>query len=107
MYLYTFSHRYCAIVNPIRHHVANLSAKRLTILTTLLIWILAIVLAMPAVLFSHVMSIPIFFGNCTNYVLICNPYPEEYGKTYNAPERKYHEYVNARVNCNVYNVMIR
>ncbi|XP_012217370.2 neuropeptide CCHamide-1 receptor-like [Linepithema humile] len=71
--------RYCAIVNPIRHHVANLSAKRLTILTTLLIWILAIALAMPAAVFSHVPSIMIY----DNYsILICNPYPDEYGDTY-------------------------
>ncbi|XP_077276412.1 neuropeptide CCHamide-2 receptor isoform X3 [Temnothorax americanus] len=68
--------RYCAIVNPIRRHMAGLSAKPLTILTASLIWVLAIVLAMPAALFSYVSSIPLS-GN--HSILICNPFPEEFG----------------------------
>ncbi|XP_071647120.1 neuromedin-B receptor-like [Temnothorax longispinosus] len=71
--------RYCAIVNPIRRHMAGLSAKPLTILTASLIWVLAIVLAMPAALFSYVSSIPLS-GN--HSILICNPFPEEFGDAY-------------------------
>lgn len=71
--------RYCAIVNPIRRHVAGLSAKPLTILTASLIWVLAIVLAMPAALFSDVSSIPLR-GN--HSILVCNPFPEEFGAVY-------------------------
>ncbi|XP_018359600.1 PREDICTED: uncharacterized protein LOC108758884 [Trachymyrmex cornetzi] len=69
--------RYCAIVNPIRRHVAGLSAKPLTVLTAFLIWVLAIVIAMPAVLFSEVTSVPVL-GNRS--ILICNPFPKEFGK---------------------------
>lgn len=69
--------RYCAIVNPIRRHVADLSAKPLTILTASLIWVLAIVLAMPAALFSHVPTVPLQ-GN--HSILICSPFPEEFGE---------------------------
>ncbi|XP_076661339.1 neuropeptide CCHamide-2 receptor-like [Halictus rubicundus] len=68
--------RYCAIVNPIRRHVAGLSAKPLTILTASLIWVLAIVLAMPAALFSYVPTVPLQ-GN--HSILICSPFPEEFG----------------------------
>ncbi|KYN30092.1 Neuromedin-B receptor [Trachymyrmex cornetzi] len=71
------SHRYCAIVNPIRRHVAGLSAKPLTVLTAFLIWVLAIVIAMPAVLFSEVTSVPVL-GNRS--ILICNPFPKEFAK---------------------------
>ncbi|EGI62856.1 Neuromedin-B receptor [Acromyrmex echinatior] len=71
--------RYCAIVNPIRRHVAGLSAKPLTVLTASLIWVLAIVIAMPAVLFSEVTSVPVL-GNRS--ILICNPFPEEFGQIY-------------------------
>ncbi|KAG5318075.1 CCH2R protein, partial [Pseudoatta argentina] len=71
--------RYCAIVNPIRRHVAGLSAKPLTVLTASLIWVLAIVIAMPAVLFSEIMSVPVL-GNRS--ILICNPFPEEFGEIY-------------------------
>ncbi|KYM78169.1 Neuromedin-B receptor, partial [Atta colombica] len=71
--------RYCAIVNPIRRHVAGLSAKPLTVLTASLIWVLAIVIAMPAVLFSEITSVPVL-GNRS--ILICNPFPEEFGEIY-------------------------
>ncbi|XP_012062657.1 PREDICTED: neuromedin-B receptor [Atta cephalotes] len=71
--------RYCAIVNPIRRHVAGLSAKPLTVLTASLIWVLAIVIAMPAVLFSEITSVPVL-GN--RRILICNPFPEEFGEIY-------------------------
>ncbi|XP_011142848.1 neuropeptide CCHamide-1 receptor isoform X1 [Harpegnathos saltator] len=71
--------RYCAIVNPIRRHVAGLSAKPLTVLTASLIWVLAIVLALPAVLFSHVPTIPLGENHS---ILICSPFPEEFGDGY-------------------------
>ncbi|XP_076377397.1 neuropeptide CCHamide-2 receptor isoform X2 [Megalopta genalis] len=71
--------RYCAIVNPIRRHAAGSSAKPLTILTASLIWVLAIVLAMPAALFSHVPTVPLQ-GN--HSILICSPFPEEFGVSY-------------------------
>lgn len=70
------SSRYCAIVNPIRRHVAGLSAKPLTILTASLIWLFAFVLAMPDALFSYVPTIDLG-GNRT--ILICSPFPEEFG----------------------------
>ena len=69
--------RYCAIVNPIRRHVAGLSAKPLTILIACLIWILAIILAMPAAFFSHVPIVPLLHNNS---ILICSPFPEEFGE---------------------------
>ncbi|XP_043528577.1 neuropeptide CCHamide-2 receptor-like isoform X2 [Frieseomelitta varia] len=71
--------RYCAIVNPIRRHVAGLSAKPLTILIACLIWILAIILAMPAAFFSHVPIVPLLNNNS---ILICSPFPEEFGESY-------------------------
>ncbi|KZC10422.1 Neuromedin-B receptor, partial [Dufourea novaeangliae] len=71
--------RYCAIVNPIRRHVAGLSAKPLTILTASLIWLLAIVLALPAALFSHVPTVRLQ-GN--HSILICSPFPDEFGERY-------------------------
>lgn len=48
--------RYCAIVNPLRRHAAtgNLGDKAFTLLTALFIWILAIAIATPAAVFSHV-----------------------------------------------------
>jgi hypothetical protein len=50
--------RYCAIVNPMRRHVAGrISAKPVTLLTALVIWIIAILLAMPAAIFSYVPEI--------------------------------------------------
>ncbi|KAK9308991.1 hypothetical protein QLX08_001188 [Tetragonisca angustula] len=71
--------RYCAIVNPIRRHVAGLSAKPLTILIACLIWILAIILAMPAAFFSHVPIIPLKHNES---IFICSPFPDEFGESY-------------------------
>ncbi|XP_020293446.1 neuropeptide CCHamide-2 receptor-like isoform X2 [Pseudomyrmex gracilis] len=71
--------RYCAIVNPIRRHVAGLSAKPVTVLVASIIWILAIIFALPAVLFSHVPSVQLY----RNYsIFICSPFPEEFGEDY-------------------------
>ena len=74
--------RYCAIVNPIRRHVAGLSAKPLTILTACLIWVLAIVLAMPAAFFSYVPTVPL---QSNHSILICSPFPEEFGEYFTYP----------------------
>lgn len=50
--------RYCAIVNPMRRHVSGrLSTKPVTLFTALGIWVLAILLAMPAAIFSYVPDI--------------------------------------------------
>jgi len=52
--------RYCAIVNPMRRHVTGrLSTKHVTLLTALGIWVLAILLAMPAAIFSYVPDVPL------------------------------------------------
>ena len=52
--------RYCAIVNPMRRHVSGrLSTKPVTLLTAVGIWVLAISLAMPAAIFSHVPDKPL------------------------------------------------
>ncbi|OAD61071.1 [Phe13]-bombesin receptor, partial [Eufriesea mexicana] len=71
--------RYCAIVNPIRRHVAGLSAKPSTILIASLIWVLAILLATPAALYSHV-QIRQLQKNHT--ILFCNPFPKKFGDSY-------------------------
>ncbi|XP_046752926.1 neuropeptide CCHamide-2 receptor-like isoform X1 [Diprion similis] len=71
--------RYCAIVNPIRRHVAGLSAKPLTILTATLIWVFASVLAMPAAFFSYVPEVKL---QKNHSILICSPFPEEFGEEY-------------------------
>lgn len=78
--------RYCAIVNPIRRHVAGLSAKPLTILTACLIWVLAIVLAMPAAFFSYVPTVPL---QSNHSILICSPFPEEFGEYFTYRRMKY------------------
>ena len=52
--------RYCAIVNPMRRHVGGrLSTKPVTLLTALGIWLLALMLALPAAIFSYVPDIDI------------------------------------------------
>ncbi|XP_069682850.1 neuropeptide CCHamide-1 receptor-like isoform X2 [Periplaneta americana] len=72
--------RYCAIVNPMRRHVAGrLSSKPVTLLTALGIWVLAIMLALPAAIFSYVPDIPI---DVNKTIKVCFPYPEEFGRTY-------------------------
>lgn len=69
--------RYCAIVNPIRRHVAGLSAKPSTILIASLIWILAILLATPAALYSHVQVVQL---QKNHTILFCNPFPKKFGE---------------------------
>lgn len=62
--------RYCAIVNPMRRHVSGrLSTKPVTLLTALGIWVLAILLALPAAIFSYVPDLPLEEANKTIKVL--------------------------------------
>ena len=68
--------RYCAIVNPIRRHI---STKPLTIVTALAIWLLSLVLALPAAMFSNVQTAPVEGNHTIEY---CSPFPREYGTTY-------------------------
>lgn len=52
--------RYYAIVNPIRRHMAGrVSTKPVTQFTTLGVWVLAVLLAVPAAIFSYVPEIEI------------------------------------------------
>ncbi|XP_014215840.1 neuropeptide CCHamide-2 receptor-like [Copidosoma floridanum] len=71
--------RYYAIVNPIRRHVAGLSTKPLTLLTVTLIWLLATGLAMPAVLYSHLPTMPL---KNNETICVCSPFPKEFGRSY-------------------------
>ncbi|XP_016966623.1 neuropeptide CCHamide-2 receptor [Drosophila biarmipes] len=69
--------RYCAIVNPLR----KLQTKPLTVFTAAIIWILAILLGMPSVLFSDIKSYPVLtaMGNMT--IEVCSPFRDaEYAK---------------------------
>ncbi|GFG34895.1 hypothetical protein Cfor_07356, partial [Coptotermes formosanus] len=74
--------RFFAIVDPMRKlHTAGggRRATRLTILTAVFIWVLAIVCAMPAAVASYIRVIEI--GN-TKSINICYPYPESWGEVY-------------------------
>ncbi|XP_050591593.1 neuropeptide CCHamide-1 receptor-like [Bombus affinis] len=71
--------RYYAVVNPLRRHVAGMKAVPLALLIACLIWVLAIVLSMPAALFSDVMDIDI---TTNSSIHICNPFPVELGASY-------------------------
>lgn len=75
--MFSFVHRYCAIVNPIRRHV---SSKPFTLITAVAIWILAIVLATPSATFSHVYSEPIPTTNMT--MEYCYPFQMSLGSGY-------------------------
>ncbi|XP_054268384.1 neuropeptide CCHamide-2 receptor-like [Macrosteles quadrilineatus] len=68
--------RYCAIVNPIRRHI---STKPLTIVTALAIWMVSLILALPAAIFSNVQSAVIEDNHTIEY---CSPFPKEFGTTY-------------------------
>ncbi|XP_059608148.1 neuropeptide CCHamide-2 receptor [Phlebotomus argentipes] len=63
--------RYCAIVNPLR----KLQTKPLTVFTAVMIWIIAILFALPVVIRSTVVERPV---NRNKTILICDPFgPEE------------------------------
>ncbi|KAL0275187.1 UNVERIFIED_CONTAM: hypothetical protein PYX00_003127 [Menopon gallinae] len=68
--------RYCAIVNPMRRHAASgrLGAKVFTLMTALFIWLLAVCIAMPSLLYSRVQVQPLDFNRT---ILICTPFPSD------------------------------
>nr|NP_001163060.1 CCHamide-2 receptor, isoform B [Drosophila melanogaster]ACZ94340.1 CCHamide-2 receptor, isoform B [Drosophila melanogaster] len=69
--------RYCAIVNPLR----KLQTKPLTVFTAVMIWILAILLGMPSVLFSDIKSYPVFTATGNMTIEVCSPFRDpEYAK---------------------------
>lgn len=70
--------RYCAIVNPMRRHFSGgcLSTRSVTLLTTLAIWILSLLFALPAAIYSYV---PVFNFGENHTIKICSPIPEDFG----------------------------
>lgn len=68
--------RYCAIVNPIRRHI---STKPLTVVTAFSIWMVSLILALPAAIFSHVQTANVQDNHTIEY---CSPFPKEFGETY-------------------------
>ncbi|OXU23809.1 hypothetical protein TSAR_016316 [Trichomalopsis sarcophagae] len=88
--------RYYAIVNPIRRHVAGLSAKPLTILTVTLIWLLASILALPAALFSHIPTEPLK-GN--HSITICSPFPKEFAMILNPIHILLNTLTRTKIDC--------
>ncbi|KAG4071909.1 hypothetical protein HA402_006070 [Bradysia odoriphaga] len=62
--------RYCAIVNPLR----KLQTKPLTVITAILIWVLAVVCATPAAIVSNLVDLPVK-NRTTNWTIVtCQPY---------------------------------
>ncbi|XP_049855521.1 neuropeptide CCHamide-1 receptor-like [Schistocerca gregaria] len=79
--------RYCAIVNPMRRHAAGrlgarLGSRLLAVLSAAAIWALALLLALPAALYSHVPEVNLSSVNRT--IQVCNPFPEYLGEGYAA-----------------------
>lgn len=54
------------------HYVSLFQTRSLTVLTAVLIWVLACLFALPSALFSNVHSVEI---NNNNTILICSPFP--------------------------------
>ncbi|XP_051165588.1 neuropeptide CCHamide-1 receptor-like isoform X2 [Leptopilina boulardi] len=71
--------RYCAIADPLRSHVSGLNSKTLTICIAILIWLLAIIFAVPAFAFSYVRPQPL---NGNHSIMICSPFPKDFGENY-------------------------
>ncbi|XP_071439436.1 neuropeptide CCHamide-1 receptor-like [Hetaerina americana] len=71
--------RYCAIVNPMRRHVGRLSTGPLTLMSAIGIWILALIFAMPAAIFSYIETHSVV-GNRS--IEVCYPYPDDFGEFY-------------------------
>ncbi|VVD02128.1 unnamed protein product [Leptidea sinapis] len=63
--------RYCAIVNPFR----KLQLRKLPLVCATIIWIVALLLATPAALFSNTASATLH-NNVT--ILFCSPYPPDW-----------------------------
>ncbi|KAH8309609.1 hypothetical protein KR059_012310 [Drosophila kikkawai] len=73
--------RYFAIVDPLRKfhaHGGGRRATRMTLATAVSIWLLAILCGMPALLGSKLKN----FGINKQTIVICYPYPEEWGPNY-------------------------
>jgi 7 transmembrane receptor (rhodopsin family) len=74
--------RYFAIVHSVRKRVSGSKSKRV-ICSIVFIWTLAVGLATPGALFSHIMSFDI--GNTTNettFIQVCYPFPSDFGPNY-------------------------
>uniref|UniRef100_T1IY09 G-protein coupled receptors family 1 profile domain-containing protein n=1 Tax=Strigamia maritima TaxID=126957 RepID=T1IY09_STRMM len=71
--------RYFAIVNPMRKHMGG-RESRATILVAAGVWLLSILLALPAVIFSVVNQVKV--QNSTKIICYCTPYPEHMGGLY-------------------------
>lgn len=70
--------RYMAIVRPVNHHVSD-TAGRLTIIISVVIWVVSAALALPAAVFSHTPELVTPTGVTYH---ICTPYPKYLGKMY-------------------------
>ncbi|KAL1489190.1 hypothetical protein ABEB36_014123 [Hypothenemus hampei] len=68
--------RYTAIVNPLK----KFQTRPVTVLCALIIWIIAVVFALPSAIFSRIVNSPIEKENVT--IPTCDPYPayENYAK---------------------------
>ncbi|XP_046407034.1 neuropeptide CCHamide-1 receptor-like [Ischnura elegans] len=74
--------RYCAIVNPMRRHAGTrLCTGSLTLVSAIGIWVLALLFAMPAAVFSYVKSYELE-GTHNRTIQVCYPYPTEFGEAY-------------------------
>ncbi|XP_026471582.1 neuropeptide CCHamide-2 receptor-like [Ctenocephalides felis] len=63
--------RYCAIVNPLR----NLQTRPMTVVMATFIWLLAVLLALPAAVISD--TVDIVLNNVTNHTIcVCSPFPQ-------------------------------
>ena len=74
--------RFVAIVDPLRKFHANgggKRAKRMTIATAILIWVLAMIFGAPALHTSFIKTIVI---NQDQSMHFCYPFPEDWGKVY-------------------------
>ncbi|KFB47546.1 bombesin receptor subtype-3 [Anopheles sinensis] len=74
--------RFFAIVDPLRKfhaHGGGRRATRMTIATAILIWLLAIAFAIPAIVGSHIKAINV---NKDVSFYFCYPFPDEWGPEY-------------------------
>ncbi|KAI8124999.1 Neuropeptide CCHamide-1 receptor [Lucilia cuprina] len=74
--------RYFAIVDPLRKfhaHGGGKRATRMTIAIALLIWVLAIICGLPALIGTYVKKVQI---NSSKSFSLCYPFPEEWGLEY-------------------------
>lgn len=74
--------RYFAIVHSVRKRVSGSKSKRM-ICCIVFIWILAVGLAIPGALFSHIVTFNV--GNTTNetaVIEVCYPFPSYFGPHY-------------------------